>query len=357
MSNDTQPVNHEPTDDDFNDLSLFTGVQGAAEEYTEKAAESSGDRAPISYLDEGTYSLRIYPEVIPDEGGTRRMHTVRPFWSYTGIKGVRRLPAPKDENCPIRKEMKKLADADHLKDEAWKYRAKEEGLLKVMIFKMSHKTHKYLKLNEPMFIVLKRPGLIAWNAFLADMDPADMKDVLNPRKVAQTINVKVTKKQGSVPAGVSFGFDVKKEELPPLPDGFPSMFNVLLDEKKVATEDELKAVRSFVSRMLVTGSRVVNPGEDSDGGAPNRSSAERSQNAKSAVAEALKAAKGTAEPPPPQDTAAPGKPVQTPVTAAGKCPSSDPTLGWGKQNGSAADCIVCEHESACSEAKLGDVPY
>lgn len=362
-----------PTDEDFDDLALFAGVQGDAEEYRTAAAERD-NRAPISYIDEGNYWLRFYPEVKIEADGARRLHVMRRFWSYTGLaKGVRRLPAPQDPSDPVRKEVMRLKDAKY--PDAWKFMAKEEGLIKVCIFKSSlPKDHKYIKTETPMYLVLRRKQLTALSEFLADLSPDDLRRILNPRRAAPMIKMSFSKGSGG---SSSFGFDIKEAELPALPEDFPSMFKVLIEEGKEepANDEELMKIRKSISAILASTQNLINPEEGEESGAPpaNRSEASKSASAKSAVADALREAKGAGSEAPAAGEAG-GEAADTstgttqkvipikeekpdaPGDATPYCPSDDPNRKFGAHDATHVDCITCPIEDKCDAATITDVP-
>lgn len=271
-------------DADLDDLSLFAGVQKEAEENRDR--NSDDNRAPLTYMEEGSYWIRMYPELILDEAGNRKLVPMRRLWSYGRNFGVRRLPAPKDENCPIRKEVQRLRDADY--KEAFKYTASEEGVIKAVIFKASGAAEKskYTKLNEPVFIVMRRKQMLALDQFLADMSPEDLRQVLDFRKKANVLKISFTKGSGG---SASFGFDLMQKELPPLPDDFPSMYDVLVtDETPPPTDEEIIKYRKGVTALLAASNNVMDPTEDGGGnGAPE---GDRGDAARAAVAEAKRQA-------------------------------------------------------------------
>ena len=365
---------------DFDDLSLFAGVQTEAEEARQEQADRE-NRAPVSYIDEGSYWLRLYPEIrLEEDGKSRRMHVVRKFWSYTGLaKGVRRLPAPRGDTDLVRPEVQRLVDAKY--DQAWKFKAKEEGLIKVNIYRSSlPKDHKYIKLNTPMFLVLRRKQINALNEFLAELSPESLRTVLNPRNTAPLIKMSYTAGSGG---SSSFGFDLEQKDLPGLPEGFPSLFEVLInDETPLATDEEIVKIRKSVSLALAMSSNIVNPSDDSGAPPPSTTSTEKKDAARAAVAEALKGQQGSGpdetasgeetgkEPAPEPEPAAKAEPEPVvektkPKPAEKKadpkpeavekkdeptCPSSDKDLEFGRHQPDHLDCITCPYEVECNKA-------
>jgi len=293
MSEAPKPIrNLEMTDADFENIELFSGVQQDAEQYRDQ--NSDDDRAPTAYIDEGNYWVRLYPEMIINEAGARQLVVVRRFWSYQRAFGVRRLPAPKDGDCPIRQQVQRLKDANY--DEAWKYTAKEEGLIKLYIYKMSLKDHKYIKVKTPMFFILRRKQLTALADFLADLSPEDLRNIMNPRVAAPLIKFSFTKGSGG---SSSFGFDLAREELPPLPEDFPSLYDVVMPESdaKPPTDEEIAKYKKGISALLAAGTNLLNPDEQEGGENPMArakaaaagSAKELVNNVKSAAAQAAAA--------------------------------------------------------------------
>lgn len=357
-------------DDDLDNLALFSGVvQGAADDRDEQARRDAEreSRAPVAYIDEGSYWLRLYPEIRPEADGTRKMHIVRKFWSYTGLaKGVRRLPAPRDPECPVRKEVQRLKDAKY--GDAWKFQASEEGLIKACVYKSSlPKDHKYFgaeKLNKPTYLVLRKKQLTALNEFLADLSPEDLRKILNPRGSAPMIKMTFSK---GASGSASFGFDIHEAVLPDLPAEFPSIFKVLIDEDKMepATDEELMKIRKSISGILAANSNVINP-DDESGAPPTQSETQRQQAAKAGVADILgkgkdKGVVGAGSPPPAKEEKPAEQPAATPAPAAAApseskaepdpvCPSTDAALEFGAHNPDHMDCITCPFEDKCAKA-------
>ena len=355
MSNSTNPNDF----GDFDDISLFSGLQQDQEEYRDQQQDRE-NRAPVSYLDEGSYWLRLYPEIRAEEDGSRRLHVVRRFWSYTGLaKGVRRLPAPKDPNDPVRQEVMRLKDANY--PEAWKFMASEEGLIKAQIYRSTlPKDHKYIKLNTPMFIVLRRKQLTALSTFLADLSPEQLQRILDPRKPGTIIKASYTKGAGG---SASFGFDLDEAELMPLPAEFPSLFEALINDKtEPANDEELSKIRKSISAVLAMRSNIVNPEDDSGAPPVSRREEERKSEAKSAVQEALKSSSSPKTDSQPKSQPIVEKQEETKKaepaaadTAGHECPgqAEDPELAFGKHNGQHEACILCPFEAECQSASKG----
>jgi hypothetical protein len=366
MQNQTTP-DHNPNefnDADFEDLALFAGVVSEEEANRAENArreEERANRAPVTYLDPGSYWLRLYPEFRTEEDGGRKVHVLRRFWSYTGLaKGVRRLPAPRDPNDPVRKEVLRLKDAKY--DQAWKFQASEEGLIKACIFKSTlPKDHKYVKMNTPLFIVLRRRQTEALSTFLAELSPENLRKILDPRGSAPMIKVTYTAGAGG---SASFGFDLAEAELPPLPSEFPSIFKVLIEEgvTKPADDEELLKIRKNISAILASQSNVINPSDES-GAPPTRTATERQSEARGAVAGILGEGKGKGGDKP-ATGAKPAPAASAAAAAAGGaaaepdpvCPSNDAALAFGRHNGDHPDCITCPFEDRCAAAS-DKIPY
>jgi hypothetical protein len=344
MTTKTPENTQDPNDfSNFDDLALFSGIQSEAETARQEQQERE-NRVPLSYTDEGSYWLRIYPEIRAEEDGSRRMHVMRKFWSYTGLcKGVRRLPAPAGDDDRVRPEVQRLKDAKYA--EAWKFQAKEEGLIKVNIFRSSlPKDHKYIKINTPMVLVLRRKQINALNEFLADLSPENLRQILDPRNEAPLIKMSFTAGAGG---SSSFGFDLTKAALPPLPENFPSIFDILLNkDTPLATDEELHKIRKAVSTILAMSSNIVNPESDSGSTPPSTTAADKKAAAQAAV-KALLNEGGDAPSEPAKDEPKDKKKEANPEPT---CPSSDPNLSFGHHNPEHVDCITCPYEAECSKA-------
>ena len=345
---------NEFNDADFEDLSLFAGIQSEAEEARQEQADRE-NRAPIMTLDAGSYWLRIYPEIRLEEDGSRRMHVMRKFWSYSGlVKGLRRLPAPRGEADRIRPEVQRLVDANY--GEAWKFKAKEEGLIKVHIYRSTlPKDHKYVKIGAPMFLILRRKQINALNDFLAELSPENLRSILNPRAPAPMIKLSYTAGAGG---SSSFGFDINNAELPPLPENFPSLFDVLItDDTPLPTDEEIAKVRKAVSVALAMSSNIVNPEDDSGAAPVSATAAERRAAARDAAQAALREQAGKGEPN--LGTTAQAAPAAAPVPAESgpepepECPSQE--KHFGEHDPEHFDCITCPHEDVCAKATHGAV--
>lgn len=324
---------------DYSDLSLFEQFS----DQTHKALEENSEfeREPIfypHYKSLANYKVRLYPIIKEDpDTGKPKLVLTRQVWSHSGFEKTRRL-ACTGRDCAICSHTKKLKEANY--SDAWKYTARGEALVLAYVYESSTpKDYKYMKTGEYGYLVLRNKAINSLNAFLANLTPEEMKSVLNPTIKANRVVLTIS--PGS-DGSVSWGFDIKQAELPPLPDDFPDIDSVYVNPDKLTTDEELKTVRTTVNKLLATMAGIlVEPDEDEEEPAPKVSN---SQAAKSAVGKALgKKPKG-------ESSTSQEEP---------SCPGIDEGLSWGNHPQTLGEepnitCLSCPHESSCEARTKSD---
>jgi len=314
------------TTPNYDDLSLFENFAGQVQKDFEDSQNEGFEKQPITYpVISGkttTWKFRFHPLIKTDpDTGNPKLVLTRSVWNHGSFETVtmkdgkeqksrtRRLPCG-GKDCPICAETRKLKDAKH--SEAWKYGAKREAIAPVYIYESTApKDYKYQILNEYGFMQLRNKAIDSLNAFLSNLSPEEMKQVLNPKVKAPRIMFTVS---GGSEGSASWGFDIKQTELAPLPDDFPDIDKMYCDETEKVTEEELSIVRKTVNKLLAEmAGQLVEP---EDGDTPNpgaNPNAKTNEAAKSAVADALK--KGGDQPG--------GAPAGTATEAAGSTPNQN----------------------------------
>lgn len=360
----------------YEDLSLFENFAGQVQKDFEDSQNGDFEKQPITYpVVSGkttTWKLRFHPliKTDPDTGGPKLVLT-RTVWNHGQFESTvmkdgkeskvrtRRIPCS-GKDCPVCAETRKLKDAKH--QESWKYSAKKEALAPVYITESTAgKDYKYQILNAYGFIQLRNKAIDSLNAFLTNLSPEEMKQVLNPRNKAQRIMFTVS---GGSEGSASWGFDIKQMEMPPLPDDFPDIDKMYCDETEKVTEEELSIIRKTVNKMLAEMAGTMVDPDDEEATAPAANPNKPAAGAKSAVADALKkgAESGEATKPAAADTAteAAGS-TQTQISESASadsdvvCPGAAENLKFGAHpvtlgGDICISCLSCPHETAC-EAK------
>ena len=279
--------------------------------------------------------MRFYPEIIEVDGRKRLkvVRTVNNHYFKAIAKGRKRFVC-EGANCRICKEVKKL-DQIKLKD-AYKYARSEDGIIKVNIFRTDAKSD-YIKINEPMFLIVRYKVSEAIANWLAGMDPEDMKEVLNPSKKAMAI--KLSYKGGSG-GSASIGFDVKQYEMPVLPEGFSSLYDAYLKDTDVASDEDLQNIKYIINELIARKMNVFNPDEVDEELGHQSTQQDLRDKAKSDVEGVL----GASDDDVPWD-----EPTDTSVKE--RCPSANEGLSFGKHpKEQSMHCIVCPIEDECLKA-------
>jgi hypothetical protein len=369
------------------DDSLFDGIVQEATNYVD-AAGGTNDFNSLFYLDEGKIELRLYPEVYTDAEGKKKLRIVRVIRTHQ-IPGVGRI-ACNGEGCRFCAETKKLYQIKY--KEAYKTAAKDEGIVVGYAYSTTMDT-KYVKLETPSYIVMRRKPLIALQQWLSGLDRDDLRAVFNPNKASASIDITITKGDNS---NASIGLSPKQRELPPLPDTFEEggLGKVYYDESdpKFGTEEDLMKYKKYVAEIVANKTNLISP--ESGGGSrssepePSRPSAAKS-NANSAgrVADILGEGKSdepassapasnaddgpaeegavtverqTAQRKPSAEAKKEEKQAESKKTIEIKkestsvkdryeCPgkSTVPELDFGKYNPDETECVICPLETKC----------
>lgn len=319
----------------YDDLSLFSNFNNQVKEDFEASQENNKDGVityPIISGKSITWKMRFYPLIKEDENGNPKLILTRNVWSHSGFDKTRRLPCL-GKDCPICAEARKLKDIKH--SEAWKYTAKREAVAPVYIYETTApKDYKWMKLNEHSYMQLRSKAIDSLNAFLTNLSPEEMQQVLNPRVDAPRIMFTVS---GGSEGSASWGFDIKKAEIPEMPDDFPDIDTVYVDETKPATDEEMQTVRKTINKLLAeSAGTLIEPDETPT---VNTTKAEAKVAAKSAVSEALAKTSVVTE---------------TPAVnqACPDCPGKAEGLNFGDHpvtlgKDISVSCLACGDESSC----------
>jgi len=379
-SKSTPPVTASAVADfeDF-DEDAFAGLREESSEQAQELATSGGggDFNTLFFVGEGKYTLRLWPEVIVEDG-RRKLRIVRIMRTHN-IPNVGRIPC-EGENCRFCAETKKLYDIK-FKD-AFKTAGKDEGVVTGYIFETSVKDSKYIKPNVPAYMVIRKKMLIAFQQWISELDNEDLRRVFNPKNEALGIVMTLT---GGNKGNASIGFAPKEYELPELPETFEAggMGRVFYDEHdpEYGTDEDLNKYRRFVAEIVAGRMNLSDPKEDEgkkasparpdkaaakkaaadtvtealgkDAGAKKPAEKPAGKSAIQAAKEAAEAAKAGAKPEPKAQPVAGPAPIKKGLP---ECPGKekDDTLDFGKYDAENVECIVCEHENVCQRyaAKL-----
>ena len=334
---------------DYEDLSIFEDFHGEVQAENERnMQEGDENRDPIWYLDNKnrTYKLRFAPEMAKDpETGRSKLVFNRTVWSHSGFEKVPRLPC-KGRDCPICKEVNKLKDAKYA--DVWKFKARREELVRAWIFESTApKEYKYLKTGEFGFIALRDKVFKSLNSFLADLNPQELKDVLVPIHEAPRIRLTLT--PGS-DGSASWGFDIKKAALPPLPTDYKSVNDVYVQDDAEITDEHLRSIRTQINKILMSlgSGEMMDPDEGDDGAGAPPPQAQRPRSAggtaaKDAVRQALGKSSDT---PAASHTGSHTRPITfvCPGAAEGLEFGQNPQAKGGEMNPA---CLVCPKEEEC----------
>lgn len=309
---------------DFDDVSLFEGLQQDANKYIEDHKNYDDSNSPIAYLDDGSYWLRLYPEIL-ERDGKKRARIIRLFTAHSGFPNTRKLPC-EGSSCRICK----ITDPMQALDEknAWKYQAREEALIKAIVYKSSVKSD-YVKLNSPLFIVLRWKGIQAIQQFIADLAPQDLQKVLDPTKAAPML--KITVDSGSK-SNWSVGFDINSAAMPELPADFATLDTAYVKDTDFAKDDELQKVRTFAAEFIAKKTNLFTPDDQNSGGVPGSSGAQSEETPKTETG--VSSATNSS----------------TEAASNSDCPGASEGLKFGEHPGNSFTCVMCSKEPACIEA-------
>lgn len=321
----------------YDDISIFESFANNVQQEHERQMEGAQrDGDPIFYLDtkNRTYKMRFYPEIVDDPNtGRPTILVTRTVWSHSGFDKLPRLPC-KGKGCPICAEVARLKEAKY--KEVWRHSARKEAIARGYIFEANTPSdYKYLKTQEYGFIVMRDKAYQSLTAFLADLNPEDLRKVLNPRIEAPRIKLILT--PGS-DGSASWGFDIHPAELPPLPEGFKSVNEVYVKEDDPITDEQMRDIRKQVNKILMSlGAGQLMEPDDYEAPADTPR-----QSAQDAVSAALGA------------SAAPASNSAS-TAAAPACPGTKEGLEFGKNpqvlSGAVSPtCLACPYEDECMAA-------
>lgn len=250
----------------YDDESLFEGMREEAKNYTEKVG---GDRptTPLMFLDEGTYTMRIWPDLYTSPNdGRKKLRAARIINMHNLGKDMGGRVPCEGENCRVCKEVHKLEDVKYGK--AWQFKNREEGVITGYIYKTNAEESKYLKLKEASYIILSPRVFISFQTFIAGLDREDLRQVMNPEVEAKGLKLTFT---GGNKGSASWGFDLRDYDLPELPVDFEDhpISLVYYDEnepsKSYISDDDLAKFRKFVARLMSERGTAFDPGDDDRG--------------------------------------------------------------------------------------------
>lgn len=316
---------------DFDDISLFEDLRTDSTQYLEDHKRENYSSAPLAFLDDGNYWLRFYPRLI-EVDGKKRLKVVRSVLSHNfrSVDSIKKRFICEGPSCRICRETAKLSSAK-IRD-AFRYTKSEDGVVCVHIYKFDGKPSEYIKIGEPMFLVVRQKVVESISNWIAGLDPEDLREVLNPNVKAPIVKLSY---KGGTGGNASLGFDIKKAELPKLPEDFASFYDVYCRETDIASDEDLNSIRTFVGEILSRKTNIFNPDEDD---APVVA-------AKTAAKQQVAAILDDSDDDVPwKDDSKAGSQTET-------CPSEAEGLSFGSHpTDQHMSCIICPIEEACLKA-------
>ena len=311
---------------------LFARLAGnIAETAAQQQQDDNRSNDPVFFLDNKnrTYKLRLFTEQ-RGEGADAQLVLTREVHSHHGFDGVPRLPCSGRDTCPICAEVQRLRDAKY--KDVWKFAARREALVKGYVYEANTPAdYKYLKLNTHGYLVMRDKAYKGLNAFLKDLTPSELRSVLYEKEEAPRI--KLILSPGS-DGSASWGFDIKKAALPPIPSDMKSLDEVYITDKTPITDEHLRAIRKQINSILASmgSGEMYEPPEDDDSEAPSAPTRPNKEAARNAVSNAI------------------GNTAAQPVSFM--CPGASSGLEFGKNpqvagGGINPVCLSCPKEDEC----------
>lgn len=252
-------------------LALYEGLVSDAQQSVKEAEENQrGDLPPLRWPSNGITHLRFYLDEY-EVGGVKRLRIARKYWRHAvklprddgkGYFTMRTLC--EGDDCRQCKEAQRLWDVDYGK--AWQYSHSLEGLCTVCVYK-DPEAQADTVLNAPTFFVLDNRIVTSMDRFLAELDPKDASELLNPNE--EQLGITLSWVKGSNGMQASFGFDHKKYALAELigPNGtaWPSLDKSWIPEGKHIDDENFKKLQTEVSRIVHEKMNLEDPDGKSDG--------------------------------------------------------------------------------------------
>ena len=172
----------------------------------------TGGGVPVSFLDPGNFSFRIYPDR-NEEGKPRILKRVSIHSFQLGEKRIRFWHDNRVN------ELVRRAEEAGDKDEAWKWRAREHSYLMTHLYRVPP-GNKYLKKDTACALILNRKQSESFLKFVLGLSPEERKARLNPNAAAPAITLRVVGRGKS--GETHFGYTQEEFSLPfppNLPEG------------------------------------------------------------------------------------------------------------------------------------------
>lgn len=336
----------------MSDIDDYAGLVGETKETVEQRDSERGDKT-WSYIDTGTYKLRLY-----SDRNAGRLRLKRDVWIHK-INGIGNFICL-DDDCQICKIAKRGRDARC--DDAYKYESSKHAIIKVYIesFEGSDgKKSEYIKEQEPFHLVMGRWSMIeAMERWIAEMKPADLRSLIED-ETAHAIEMRVW--LDGKKWKCEFSLAKEKVTKPEWPEDMPELNTIFMDqtEPKFADAPALRKIANEVETMIAGKSsgggktQVRDPSNRSGSSGGGKRAADALADDDGPVdppARSTSSSKGSKEsdnddPPfePTNKSTSSNKPAAT-----GECPSEDDDLKFGAHPDEPhPDCMSCPIESNC----------
>ena len=239
--------------------------------------DSSDSNDPWVWMPEGIMTIRLYDEII-EENGRRRGIYMRNLFAYKYFgKGLFCI-VDAQEDDPLGEFYSKLKEANV--PTAYKYAWKEEGIIKAMIHDWKpakEDARNAVTVGEPKYLVLNKKAVYTFQNWVSELDVEDLKAIFTDENYLGITLQFVSGAQG----GLSIGFSNKKYPLTPIPDNFPTFMNVYCKPKSRPTENQLNLIKENVAKLLADSTNIVDPLSEAE----ERGSEDLSQSVENEVTE------------------------------------------------------------------------
>lgn len=309
------------------ELALFETLVDQTKTAVEESDKARGE-GNWCYLDQGTYVLRLYPDL--HKG---RLRLMRKLWGRRP-PGIGRFLYDESDSR-MNKLIKRLHDAKV--ENSFLYEAQEYGVIRAFVISTTE-NNEYLKLGEPFHLVMSRWAMIdAFERWVSEIKPSDLRDLIMEPE-AHGIKIEVYKEGKKWKCNISLSQEKYKKA--DLPDDFPPLDSIFIDEvnPRVLTEDDYKKMANGVEELIqkngqAKSTTVLDP---------------KSEKKLDALSDDLDNSPPKTTRTEPVKEPTPEKSTTASTTAAHTCPSGDPDLTYGEHPSEPNPaCLSCAIESHC----------
>ena len=340
---------------DTEEMDYYASLIEDARQYKEEFEAGLGAEGNAAFLNDGTYYFRIFPELVKN-----RLTLIRRFFSHH-IPKIGWFMC--GEHCKICPQTDRLAE--HNVDKSWQQESRELGLVKVYL-RDTTADNEYLKPKTHMTLILYPRQIYAIQAFIAELEPEDLREVLDVTDKHQGFKMVFSSgKKGTC----TFSLDEKSYEVPALPNDFPKLSEIFVTEDQFPDDKQMKRIKAFVSSQIAKSVDFHSPDDHEDTGTlsaadaaelmgadddeDNLMTSTRSEKKKEKEKSNKKKSKKVieAEVEDEEEEEVKAKPKETKSKDKNKCPSKDAELSFGNHPAAThPHCLACEYEDECIAA-------